>query len=464
MDYDLIRYNTIRNSMRASIRSVLYTFKPGVKTIILLPGGMGSQLNRSKQVFNEIPPGLVEVDPIWMDVGILFHGDALKLEIDQEGRDMGAYIVIPDGPLRYLIKAYDGTEKFFTDRENGDYNYLVFGYDWRRPLAESAAFLEEFLNLFRQAVFDRHHVDPLPQTTLLCHSQGGLVARVFIERRSDPRSWFERIITVATPFYGTWSHQRRYYIGQTPLSQLHGARKIAQITGTLPGPYSLMFIDKETFDIYHSQLDFAADEYPMVDFKTNEPKDPYSHANLNRYPGDWVNPRYLENARQIRQLIARPIPDTIGRLSFNIRSSKDKNTPTQQAWKELPTGFDPDKHPAPFKTLSTEGGGDGTVPFWSARHASTPLANTIDLENAKDHATIAENEEVLQIVKQIVDTGSPDGAKKGKNSIYGEKIKPAKPRVVKDFLNEVQAGRVNRNDQRVYDETIWRRIYNEVKR
>jgi pimeloyl-ACP methyl ester carboxylesterase len=464
MDYDLIRYNTIRNSYRVSIRNSLDTFKPGCKTIMLLPGGMGSKLDRSKQVFDEIPPGAADFEPIWMDIGILFHSDVLKLEMDREGRDIGGYVVVPDGPLRYLIKAYDGSEMFFTDRENGDYNYLIFGYDWRRPLAESAAFLEEFLNLFRQAVFSRHHIDPLPKTTLLCHSQGGLVARVFIERRPDPGSWFESIITAGTPFYGTSSHQRRYYIGQFPLSQLYGAKKVAQITGTLPGPYSLMCIDKETFDTYHAQLGLSADAYPMVDYKTDEPKDPYSQANLDHYPGDWVNPRYLENARQIRQLIARPIPDAIGRRFFNIRSARDKKTPTRQAWKELPAGFDPDKNRAPFKTLSTEGGGDGTIPCWSAWHASTPQANTIDLQEAKDHTTIAEHEEVLQIVKQIVDTGRPDGARKGKNRVYGEKIKPAKPKVVKDFLKEVQAGEIKQDDQRVYDETIWRRIYQEVKR
>ncbi len=58
----------------------------------------------------------------------------------------------------------------------------MFGYDWRRPLEEAPGYLEHFLNLLRFQVVSRHGFDPLPTTTLLCHSQGGLVAKVLMHR------------------------------------------------------------------------------------------------------------------------------------------------------------------------------------------------------------------------------------------------------------------------------------------
>ena len=53
---------------------------------------------------------------------------------------------------------------------------------------------------------------------------------------------------------------------------------------------------------------------------------------------------------------------------------------------------------------------------------------------------------------------------KGKNRVYKEKAKPAKPNVVNDFFDMVRAGEIKRDDPRVYDETIWRRLHQEVKR
>ncbi len=463
MDYALTRYETIRKVFRTQIRTALENFAPHRKTVLLLPGGMGSQLIRSQQPYDELPPGSNIFDTVWMDIGILLAGDGLRLEIDTADRDIGGHIIVPDGPLRYLVKAYDGTEQFFTDSKNGDYNFLVFGYDWRRPLAESAAFLEEYLDQFRRAVFERHHIDPLPKTTLLCHSQGGLVARIFMERIMNPDDWFEYVITVATPFYGTSTHQKRYYEGQAPLTLLHGAEKIAQIVATLPGPYSLMFVDRATFNQYHAAMGLEADQYPMTDADSESPIDPYSAENLDRYPS-WVKPLLVENARQIRQTIAHPLPDAFAQRFFNIRSTRDKKTSTQQSWSLLPQNYDPETHELPLKTISTKGGGDGTVPHWSGWHASTPETNRINLTKARDHGTLAENEETLHIVKQIIDTGSHIDAVVGKNRIYAQKRKPADSEALDIFLKDVREGRINREDPRAYDPSIWRGLYLEMKR
>lgn len=213
----------------------------GQPTVVLLPGGMGSHLERSTRPYrNDASIPFEAYDPVWMDLEIFFGRDAAALRIQDNGHDEGDYIVVPNGPLRFLVDAYDGTQRFFRDR---GWNYLVFGYDWRRPIAEAAAQFESFLGNVHYRVKELRDADPLPTTTLLAHSQGGLVAKVFLHRvggsdGSGVARWCERLVTVGTPFYGTASHHDRYYVGQPPLNTFYGTRFIADLAGSLPAPTS----------------------------------------------------------------------------------------------------------------------------------------------------------------------------------------------------------------------------------
>ena len=59
-------------------------------TVILLPGGMGSELDLNNVSYPTSPNGMSET--IWMDLEIFF-GDALKLEIEQNLRDIHSFVV-----------------------------------------------------------------------------------------------------------------------------------------------------------------------------------------------------------------------------------------------------------------------------------------------------------------------------------------------------------------------------------
>ena len=218
MTYEKARHSSIRDALGRRIEAFARHYKPGLPTIILLPGGMGSQLDRSKRRYTRgtnLP--FQHYDPIWMDFGILFDNDALMLEIDHSGKDIGDHVIIPDGPLHFFVNPYDGTERFVRD-ERG-WNYICFGFDWRRSIMESAAYLETFLFRLGRRVQQLKGESPLPNATLFCHSMGGLVATAFLTRLASRKSfspadidqWLSRIVTVATPFYGTSTHLRRYY-------------------------------------------------------------------------------------------------------------------------------------------------------------------------------------------------------------------------------------------------------------
>ena len=255
MTYASARNRSIRDTLGRRIEDLARHYRPGRPTVVLIPGGMGSHLERSKVRYRsdrQIP--FDRYDPIWMDLGILFDADALKLEISDSGRDAGDHIVIPNGPLDFLVSAYDGTKRFF-DEELG-WNYICFGYDWRRPVTEWAGFLETFLVRLGKRVEQLKGESPLPSTTLLCHSMGGLIALAFLHRlaaraQATPGNldgWFQSVVTVAAPFYGTSTHIRRYYKGQRALNLLYGAANIARIAGTLPGPYVLLYLDRTLYN------------------------------------------------------------------------------------------------------------------------------------------------------------------------------------------------------------------------
>jgi hypothetical protein len=118
---------------------------------VLPPGGMGSELRRSDMPCegqSEVPKRN-DYDPVWIDSGIfpLLGKDGLKLEIDDRGRDLGAHAIVADGPFAFLrFTPYNGVEKFCDDKR---WNFVIFGYDWRRPLREAADNLRSFLRTSR---------------------------------------------------------------------------------------------------------------------------------------------------------------------------------------------------------------------------------------------------------------------------------------------------------------------------
>src|SRR5437867_4546022 len=127
MDYNLVRNQAVRDSYAKNVQDFLDHYRAGAPTVVMLPGGMGSQLDRSPEAYHGQAISFLNYTPVWLSPGVLFRGDALTLEMDENRHDIRDFIIVPDGPLRFLVTAYEGTAKFFADRGA---NYIVFGYDW----------------------------------------------------------------------------------------------------------------------------------------------------------------------------------------------------------------------------------------------------------------------------------------------------------------------------------------------
>ena len=463
MTYESARRKEIHQTHVRQIEEFARTYKKNRTTIVLVPGGMGSQIDRSKKHYRGAASLPFRYDPIWMDPGIIFEKEALQLEILPNFHDLDNHVCIPNGPLRFLIKPYNATEHYFRER---DFNYTVFGFDWRRSVRESAGFLQFFLKTLKQRVTELWQEDPLPKTTILCHSMGGLVAKVFLHKvfksdttAADVRRWMSRLVTVATPFYGTATHMTRFYKGQKPLNTIYSAKKLARLTGTLAGTYILMPLDKKTYARNADKLEI--ERYPVRDArKPDQEADPFNPQMLDRYP-PWVVPDYLAAAIRMRNIITRQLPPAVAKRVFHIRAH-ERRTRVELKWKSVNgAAFNPNKDDSPISgKYGKKGGGDGTVPFWSARLVQIPDSQVYDLKKAKNHQELLEHPETLRVIMRLIQKNRmPKSVSAPDKILSGPK---ASLKATEKFMAQVAAGKIKRTDQKALDKKVWRRIVKEA--
>jgi len=399
-DYENYRTRLIDLYYDNQLETLVSRFQPNRKTVILLPGGMASQLQRTREAFPTWPN--VPQDVIWLNVGLLTLRDGLKLEIDDAGKDKDAYVVVAHGPITFFKeRPYQKLE----DRARGrGWNYSVFGFDWRRPLTESSANFASFIREFRERVRKRFGTDPIPDLTIVCHSMGGLVATHALRDEDFSGLGFNAVMTIATPFYGTSNQQDRYFVGEKSLKKLrYRAEDIVRIIASLPGPYTLMFLPKEVFDRDRSRI--GLEDYPQRN-PSHNPCDPFDSAMKQRWPkvvrDHW---QYIENAKKEMIDIADPIKPNIAPKFFNVRSELDRGTAVELIWGDVPGDSIDPNGPSPLEPI--QGPGDGTVPAWSAFHAYCENENRHDLTQTEktEHAYLLTNSEVLTLIENVVTTG-----------------------------------------------------------
>ena len=461
MSYTDARNQAAFDAAKSTLDDLLARYDPGQPTVILLPGGMGSQLDRSNQPYAGNPLSFSDFGVIWIGDGIIFNQDALKLEIDAQGEDDGQFIVVPDGPLRFpTLAAYAGTERFFADNS---WNYAALGFDWRRSVQDAGVILDFFLSSLQSAVMARGQSDPLPRTSLLCHSQGGLVAKLYLHFPNSLGAQLQSIITVATPFYGTGTHMQRYFIGDPTLNLLYAPADVARITGGLPGPYVLMPMDHETWQARGTQLGVAT--YP-VRGADGTPADPYDRANLGtRYP-TWVDGDLLEEARLTRMAMDKDLPTDLVAKVFHLRSDHTA-TMAYFTWAELPGSFDPASLVSPIQPDNGRPDlgltmGDGTVPAFSARLAQSAADHILTVPTTQTHQDLAENARFLEAIKIILDTGAMPAVTQltALDETYSQPA-TAPPIAVRQLLQDAGAGKVAKDDSRLAGADIQRGILRE---
>ncbi len=242
MSYITERQKIIWSELRERADRFARAYDPSRPSVILVPGGMGSRLYQSTVKYAEGTPfpNPLRSRRIWLSFAAIFRGELVQLRMTKSGRDTGSKPIFARGELDDLglsfAKRYDQTAAFFKPWAN----YMGMGYDWRRSAKEAAKDLQFLLTAIRQRVKELGHPkSPLPNLTILAHSMGGLVSKLLInnllDSGEDPKAWCHRLISVGTPFYGTYTHMPRYYVGTGLLNVfMGGAASVANSSRRCP--------------------------------------------------------------------------------------------------------------------------------------------------------------------------------------------------------------------------------------
>jgi pimeloyl-ACP methyl ester carboxylesterase len=157
-----------------------------------------------KHLRADIPPNMIFVPGVmgsllaskmggvwWIDARARDYIDSLRLSPDGTQDAMPAHGIKPVGiDISYM--------RFFGAINNEkDFNYELFPYDWRKPLALSAAALRDLVN-------EVHAANDRKPVHLVAHSMGGLMARTALMLHGD-EMWpkIGRIVFLGGPHYGS---------------------------------------------------------------------------------------------------------------------------------------------------------------------------------------------------------------------------------------------------------------------
>ena len=262
------------------------------RMVILFPGGMGSRLLRAIWPYNL--GAFTSYYTGWIDfLFLMTPASDLQMQGDVDNQ---SWIVIPDDviDLPGILQPYHGFTQWC---EANQLDWFIFGWDWRRRLEPTVDFfLDRFLDWFRRRVMDQCDYDPLENFTLIGHSFGGMLVKLALNRQNHPFvQQMAQAITVASPFYGHGGHIHRYFKGQKELN-FKGISEITKAISSMRGPYTLMFLDHDTF--LANQAKFANDpEYPLTQYPsmdkanttaTADPYNPQTNGPKVRYPANYL--------------------------------------------------------------------------------------------------------------------------------------------------------------------------------
>jgi pimeloyl-ACP methyl ester carboxylesterase len=413
---------------RARIAEFIECYDKTKPSMVILPGGMGSRIHRTPLSLVDDPdPTAEELKAAWMGIDT-FLGGALHLRMSRtksgvyvdSGRE-DPYVALPNGPVDELrlgpVRVPFLTLTPYTNailQLRDTFNIVVFGYDWRRRTSEAAEHLAGFLGTLEERVKTRHDdPDVLAKTTLVGHSQGGLVAAAFLwstQVAQPDKRWCERMVSLGAPFYGTTQHQRRYFKGENMLRSFYQPSVMSALVATMPGLYALLY---PSADVY--QRDFLGSGnpelpiYPLLD-GNEQPVFPGSNRAFSKFWPPWIDKRMLREAEADRRRYTTPLPEPVRSRVFHVRQAHVDHA-VYYRWKPWDPNFDPDEdeldllasHPRDAELRAS----DGTVPYWSARLAGTPMENVMDYVHPKvGHRDLMAHPETINSLIHLERNGS----------------------------------------------------------
>jgi pimeloyl-ACP methyl ester carboxylesterase len=377
------------------------------RTLILFPGGMGCQLLRAKDPYQDglNAPQTFKYDKVWLTLGT-FLGDALTLQMhkDAQGvnRDLNDRIIVADGAVELFgLTPYD---RFTSWCELNNLDWFIFGWDWRRRLEETVSFfLTQFLPRFQSAVKKTCNVDPLRDFVLVGHSFGGMIVNLVLRQYNSLLVNMTRAVTVATPFYGYNGQIHRWFEGEPYLNGL-GPMKVIKVITSMPACYTLLYLDGCTYAANPALTSDAP--FPLAGYPSRDAGNPAQlvdgfNPGPQRYPSNTgFDMSELNHGLQIYQQLAAPLSQYASKF-FNIRGVQSSNTNTvgSIAWGLLAGPLNPNA--SPITDSPPDVPGDGVQPAWSTRLVTLSPAQWVTVQGV-DHMFMMEYNQTHQAIAQVL--------------------------------------------------------------
>lgn len=167
------------------------------------------------------------------------HPDNLRYEAVEPARVITGQVF--EVAYRELI---DELRHNLRPREDASVPVFAFGYDWRQPLARSAAQLAAFIEeVAERTALMRHYANEdygnSPKVNLIGHSMGGLVIAGYLARHGKEKR-VHKVATLATPFQGSFEAIIKMITGTADLGTSPPSSREREAARLTPALYSLL--------------------------------------------------------------------------------------------------------------------------------------------------------------------------------------------------------------------------------
>lgn len=346
--------------------------------VIIIPGILGSKLGDDKEI-------------VWGNIGNMisrFSDLELSLNTDKtQLKPMGLLDSIQVfGPFKF--KQYDGLIKILTDLgfQKGT-DLFIFPYDWRRSNYYSAKMLKEFVDNLKGG----NPKFANKKFTILAHSMGGLVARIYIQNLEGSKS-IGQLITMGTPLLGSLEAFRSFLTGLGGLGNfiVGGEDVVKRVIFSFPSVYELLAGYENCCILGHPKHPQPLKKPIKLVEASHWLKYKWSPDEYLKSPRKEFLEKALKNAGKIHNLVKTTIPKEVkyvniaGDLVPTVsRVYLDKISGKPIKWKDFP--------------------GDGTVPEWS----STLIGKLDAYPATRKHATIYNDSVVTTTLRRrLIDSTS----------------------------------------------------------
>jgi pimeloyl-ACP methyl ester carboxylesterase/tetratricopeptide (TPR) repeat protein len=353
----------------------------GARPVVLfLPGIMGSHLQ-------------VKDNRIWFDFFDLARGKLTEIAYDRADITPNDLFRMFYGNLcNYLAASYD---------------VILFAYDWRKPLEDSAALLVKAVD----EALERTQDSKQP-VRLMTHSMGGLVVRALIAKHSD--TWKKlvereggRWVMLGTPnrgSHGTVESLLGLSGTMRKLAMLHppmGLQAVVDLVASFPGAVQLLPRPgfRDTGDARH---DYYAESF-WTDFKQGNDS-PWFGRNLGTIPA----PGILAEVKQAWDRLGEDLPNA-DRIAYVAGYGH-----------ETPCGIEREEgKPRRLRMVGTLNG-DGTVTHDSGLLDVLRRNQRVWYMNA-DHAGLTDTKEHFPALVELLERGETERLPQARPTVRGAK-------------------------------------------